>query len=191
MGYEQLLIWQYRDKPKALKLITGLSAESTTWQKAMSDLTNCLDIDTAKGKNLDLAGAHVGVSRIMTDAVPLFLFGFKPPLGGMSKNGVGGAKFWRLGGQLANSVSLGDTEYRLLIKSAVIKYWSGHTIVELQMAANNLLGVGSVEVRDNEDMTITAKVLRGVSMFERFALEKLDILPRPPAVKLILNFTVQ
>jgi len=190
MGYEQLLIWQYKDKPKALKLITGLSAESTSWQLAMSKLIDCLDIDTATGKNLDLVGMHAGVSRIMVDVVPLFLFGFKAPLGGMSKKGVGGAAFWRIGNQLASSVSLADNEYRLLIKSAIIKYWSGNTVLELQEAVNALLGVGSAEVRDNEDMSITVKILRGTSMFERYAIETLDILPRPPAVKLQLIFIV-
>lgn len=191
MGYAELLIWQYKDKPKAVKLITGFDRESVNWQVAMKDLTDCLDVDTAKGKNLDLVGAHAGVSRTLTDAVPLFLFGFRSPRGGMSKGGVGGARFWRLGSPLANNSTLEDPEYRMLIKSAIIKYWSSDTIVGLQEAANSLLGPGSVEVYDNQNMTITAKVLRGVSLFEKFALEQLDILPRPPAVKLILNFTVK
>lgn len=191
MGYEQLLVWQYKDKPKALALMTGISKESEVWQKAAVDLISCLDIDTAADKNLDLVGAHVGVSRFMKDATPLFLFGFKAPCGGFSKGGVGGARFWRIGGRLANSVRLEDTEYRLIIKSAIIKFWSTNTMPDLQKAANSLLGSGSAHVIDNEDMSITVNILRGVALFERFALEKLDILPRPPAVKLILNFTVE
>jgi len=191
MGYEQLLVWQYKDKPKALALMEGFSKESELWQKAAIDLIDCLDIETADDNNLDLVGEHVGVSRFMKDAVPLYLFGFRAPLGGFSKGGVGGARFWRIGNRLASSVRLEDTEYRLIIKSAIIKLWSTNTIPGLQKATNALLGPGSARVTDNEDMSITVDILRGVALFERFALESLDILPRPPAIKLILNFTVE
>ncbi|AWX14153.1 hypothetical protein CEP49_06115 [Mergibacter septicus] len=69
MSYENLLIWQYRNKPKAVKTVQFLSGFFMEDFHALHQMMNVLDIDTATGKNLDLVGKHVGENRIVKNYI--------------------------------------------------------------------------------------------------------------------------
>lgn len=180
-SYADLLIWQYKDKPKAYRLIDSLGKMSAEYQQVILDLSNGLGIGTAQGTLLDYVGTHIGLSRHLSKAAPMELFGFIPNKG-MSKGGAGGSRFWRYGTQREATVRLEDTEYRFLLKAAVAKFCSTGTIPELQAAIEYLMGVGTGTVKDGEDMTINVIVYREISAFERYVLLELDMLPRPPGV---------
>ena len=182
MGYEQLLIWQYKDKPKAVKLMTGLSSKVVQQQDALVAVSDALDIDTAIGKNLDLVGEHVGLTRYASGLVPLYLFGFKKPQGGMSVKRASGARFYRYGGRTSSSARLDDPEYRMFLKATIAKTWSNGDILSIQEAADFILGQGTTSVQDSMDMTISVLVAKDLTPLEKFALTDLDLLPRPPGV---------
>lgn len=186
--YSDLLIWQYKDKPKALATVKGLCKIADETRAGFFQLMEVLDINTAVGMSLDFIGLHVGLSRYLPNLSPLKLFGMTKsgvgPAGGFGKNQKLGSRFWRSGTALTTSARLEDPEYRFLLKAVIAKYNNDGTILELQEAFEALVGAGEGTVHDQQDMSITLNVYRQLTSFEKYVLLELDMLPRPPAVKI-------
>ncbi len=184
MSYDSLLIWQYKGKPKARATAQLIDHYfSDTWQ-GFSDLPNALNIETASGKNLDLVGQHVGQSRALTGLAPRRLFGFERALGaqGLSRAGLGGGKWYRKGDVITDSVVLDDDDFRFLIKCRIAKNHMTGTVPDITQALDFIFG-GQANVYDQYDMSFTITIRSDqVTAFKRYAIQTLDILPRPAGV---------
>ncbi|ADG20404.1 conserved hypothetical protein [Paraburkholderia atlantica] len=184
MSYERLLIWQYKGKPRAVATAKLISDEIGRAWGGIAQLPEALDIDNAEGANLDLVGKHVGQSRVIPDMVAREFFAFLESLdgGGFQRDGMGGATFYRYGRSLAESVVLDDDNYRFLIRCRITKNYMIGTIPDLLDALDFIFN-GAAEVFDGYDMSISVVVeTTNVSSFELFAVQHLDILPRPVGV---------
>lgn len=60
--YSDLLIYQYRDKPKAVATVTAFVEMLVSGQLPLA-VQNAFDINTAVGKQLDVIGKYAGVTR--------------------------------------------------------------------------------------------------------------------------------
>lgn len=183
MSYDQLLIWQYRGKPKAQATARLLSGEfGKTW-KGLASLPLTLSIDDAQGANLDLVGKHVGQSRVLTGLAPRRLFAFDGSMGdGFKFFGIEGGRWHREGDPLADSVRLDDEDYRFLIKCKVAKNYMTGTVDDLSRTLEFIFGAGSA-VYDQYDMSVSVLIqAASVTAFKRYAVQDLDILPRPAGV---------
>lgn len=107
---------------KYLRLLASASAEVQDVLKAlMQDRT----IDTAQGKQLDIIGDIVGQPRVLSNVDNMPFFGYQgAPLaqsyGDLGAPSVGGY-YWGLGEPLAGNVVLNDDQYRLYIKSKIMR----------------------------------------------------------------------
>ncbi|BBE08568.1 Uncharacterized protein MCB1EB_0407 [Mycoavidus cysteinexigens] len=184
MSYESLLIWQYKGKPKARATAQLIDHYfSDTWQ-GLADLPNALHIETASGKNLDLVGQHVGQSRILKGLAPRHLFGFEraPGAQGLSRTGLGGGKWYRKGDVITDSVVLDDDDFRFLIKCRIAKNHMTGTVPDITQALDFIFG-GHATVYDQYDMSFTVTIRSDqITAFKRYAIQALDILPRPAGV---------
>ncbi|MBP6018807.1 MAG: DUF2612 domain-containing protein [Burkholderiaceae bacterium] len=184
MSYDRLLIWQYKGKPRATataKLLNDTFAE--TW-KGFASLPLALSIDDAEGKNLDLVGKHVGQSRVLTGLAPRTLFAFDGAVSGQgfARGGQGGGRWYRLGDPLTESVRLDDPDYRFLIKCRIAKNYMTGTIENLSGMLEFIFGPASA-VYDLYDMDVSVLIQAdAVTDFKRYAIQELDILPRPAGV---------
>ncbi|SET17492.1 DUF2612 domain-containing protein [Thorsellia anophelis] len=185
MAYENLLIWQYKTKPKALgtiKLLTKIFESS--WH-GIQTLPKALDIETATGKNLDLIGKHVGQNRILTDfnARPLFgFYGAENGLGFRRNRVSAGGVFYRYKDSLKQSIRLNDTDYRFLIKCRIAKNYQTATIGDVSRMLAFIFSNNSIAY-DNFDMTLSVFIEdQSLSTFKRYVIKNLDILPRPVGV---------
>lgn len=183
MSYDRLLIWQYQAKPRAratAKLLSDAFAE--TW-KGIAAIPLALSIDDAEGVNLDLVGKHVGQSRVLTGLAPRDLFVFDGGHGsGFARSSTGGGRWYRLGDPLADSVRLDDPDYRFLIKCRVAKNYMTGTIEDLSDMLEFIFGPGSA-VYDLYDMSVSVLIqAESITAFKRYAIQELDILPRPAGV---------
>ncbi|MGF6878349.1 DUF2612 domain-containing protein [Paraburkholderia sp. MM5477-R1] len=184
MTYERLLIWQYKGKPRAVATSKLISDEIGRAWAGIAQLPEALDIDNAEGVNLDLVGKHVGQSRVISDMVAREFFAFLESLdgGGFQLGGMGGSTFYRLGRSLTESVVLGDDDYRFLIRCRITKNYMIGTIPELLDALDFIFG-DAADVFDGYDMSISIVIeTTNVSSFALFAIQHLDILPRPVGV---------
>jgi hypothetical protein len=198
MAYRDLLIWQYKGKPKAVATINLLDAEATTTWRGFADLPTTYDIDTATGVSLDIIGRIVGVSRTLANSVPRSFYGFNgtadqtdfpnPYAGPFTLGSRLGGRWYRYGGAISDSSLASDDEMRTLIRLKVIKNYQTGALGELMAALNVLLGGPYANAVDNLDMTVTVYAMSSrVTPFVQFVLDKLDILPRAAGVRLIVN----
>ena len=100
MNKEDFLIWQYRRKPKAYATIRAITSETKNTFQNVIDLAKILNIDEAQGKALDLVGRHVGINRVLNQAIAKEYFGF---LGSISSLGFNQGEFYRYGDALSGS----------------------------------------------------------------------------------------
>jgi hypothetical protein len=186
MTYRDLLIWQYQGKPRAEATADLLASSFGDAWTGLAALRSVLDIDTAIGVNLDLVGKHVGQPRVLPDITPRGLFGFEGAEGakGFSFGGDGGGKWYRLGDPVADSVVLNDDDYRFLIRCRVTRNYMTGTMPNIEEALDFIFN-GKAEAYDQFDMTFTVVVReQGLTDFKRYAIAKLDILPRPSGVRI-------
>lgn len=184
MSYDRLLLWQYQGKPRARATARLLDSQfATTWE-GLAQLPSALDIDEARGRNLDLVGKHVGQGRILRGLAPRSLFGFEGVAGarGFSLSDLGGGKWYRLGDPLRESVVLDDDDYRFLIKCRIARNYQLGTIPDISAALSFIFGEDAAAY-DQYDMSFTVLIRSdGITDFKRYAITTLDILPRPAGV---------
>lgn len=150
----ELLIWQYRDKPKAVATIQALADEFDNVTNAGIQLMDAFAVRTAVGFFLDIVGRRVGVDRYL--AVPL----------------------------ADGTTKLDDETYRTLILAVIAKWWWREgTVEELTEAIEFLLPGNPVIVIDEYDMTFTVETAFDLTPVQQFVLVDLDVLPRPHGVK--------
>lgn len=183
MSYQNLIIWQYKGKPKALATSTLISDTFSSSFRKIANIPNAMDIDHATGTDLDLCGKRVGQSRTLHRFYPLTVFGFRGVAGtkGFAKFGIGGGGRWyRYGDPTRDTVALNDADYRFLIKCRITKNFQIGTMPDNINALNFIFD--HAVAYDNYDMSITVIIRQEISEFKRFILKSLDILPRPAAV---------
>ena len=81
-NYSELLIYQYKKKPKAKETIDAVMGEYDKLSENAFDLLQQLDIDQARGYSLDIIGRRVGVSRVLPSAIAKGYFGYYESLNG-------------------------------------------------------------------------------------------------------------
>lgn len=186
MGYSDLLMWQYRTKPKAVNTVKCIENEFKSSFAGLLQLMNVLNIEEAQGVNLDLVGKHVGQFRVVNGYQVLKFFGFlgSPIALGFSRARKGGGEWYRARSPLSKTVVLADEDYRFLIKCRILKNYQSGTLSNIYEACLFIFGQGC-SVIDNEDMTISVSIPnKNMTNFKRFAIEHLDILPRQCGVRI-------
>lgn len=179
MSYSDLLIWQYK-LPNA---IAEIDMKSKFWIDFMEDCLKFIDmwnIDTAEKYSLDVLGRIFGVSRTSVSMTEKDYLTYYEKTGGL---GWGQGRWYRSGEAFRETILLEDEEFRFLIKARIWKLYQNPSLDYLTDALQALTGDDAFIV-DNYDMTM--KVFYGseidLNSFILFAVENLDILPRPIGV---------
>ncbi|MDF7667459.1 DUF2612 domain-containing protein [Orbaceae bacterium ESL0727] len=173
------LIWQYRNKPKAIGTIKAIYRETDNTFKSVIKISDILNIETATGFALDLVGRHVGVSRILPKAVAKEYFGFCEDNSSLAF-GIG--EFYRYGDSLSASVVLSDNDYRFFIKARITKNYQSGEISNIVKSIKFVIGENG-NVIDIQDMTMNI-IVNGeyLNTLTLYAISQLDILVRPVGV---------
>lgn len=179
---------QYTNSPKFLAWLEALLKPGANIRTALLTTGLQADIDTARGHSLDVIGEIVGVSRIIPEAIALEFFGFEglgasAPFGEEGLLGFG-ARFRDESESGFDSSVLGDPEYRTLIKAKILKNHTKSTPEDIINGLVFLFGAEGMIVEDHGGMEISIVAGRQLTTVEIALLDKLDILPRPAAVKI-------
>lgn len=179
MNYSELLIWQYK-LPKA---IAEIDMKSQFWIDFMEDCLTFIDmwnIDTAEKYSLDVLGRIFGVSRSSVSMTEKDYLTYYEKTGGL---GWGRGRWYVEGEAFRETILLTDQEFRFLIKARIWKLYQNPSIDYLTDALQDLTG-SDASIVDNYNMTMTVYYGSGVLQdgFVKFAVENLDILPRPVGV---------
>lgn len=158
--YADLLILQYRNKPKARETIK-LGVDIYTGDGLLLQLADCLNIDIAVGAQLDIIGKILGCPRNVpgiNNQTKYFTFhvdenslGFSTignPSNGVAKN---------RNNSILATYTLSDSEYRPLLKfKAFLNVWRGD-MGSMDRALYSVFG-NTINLKNNQDMTITYEI---------------------------------
>ncbi len=178
-NYDDLLIYQYRKKPKAKATIHALMSEVDRIIENIDDLKNQWDIDLARGYSLDIIGRRIGVSRILPSFVSKGYFGYLETIGAKP---WGEGVWYRYGESTGGSLSLNDEDYRFLLKAKILKNFQNGTLDYLIDALQKLMS-DSANAKDNLDMTVDIFLpIQNLNSLQVYLIQQSDILPRPMGV---------
>lgn len=180
MKYSDLLIWQYK-LPKATAEIDLITKP---WVQLMRDCITFLemwDIDIAQGYSLDVLGRILKVTRTSVSMTEKEYLTYYEKTGGL---GWGQGRWYVVGEAFRETVLLTDSEFRFLLKARIWKLYQNPSIDYLTDAVQDLTGADAYIV-DNGNMTMKVFYSNSVAAdsFIRFAIETLDVLPRPVGIK--------
>jgi hypothetical protein len=188
--YVDRLIIQYRQKPRARATVAAFVREAVAnlWVLKLADAFN---LETARGKQLDLLAKYIGITRHYEDMeAPQDYFGFanykraepQNPNGfrDYEKEFINSRAIWfQYGFKQYASALLGDEAFRTLLKLNIINNTTDTTLPGIMAALRRIFG-NAITVIDNADMTLTYIVNGSVIDLPKSVLEK--ILPRPAGV---------
>lgn len=188
--YKNLLIIQYKGKPKAEATI-ALIAEIQAMDNVEFDVESGFDINTAVGKQLDILGKWLGVNRDYQGTnYPDNIFGFTDYAGADSgQEGFSDyadyttkvGTFLTYNQIVGNKQKLNDEDYRIVLRLQIVCNNANMS----QSAIDNLLfdyfGYGIIASSDNL-MDLTYFISPSVAKLGPVLLEK-KVLPKPMAVR--------
>ena len=178
----ELIASEHADKPRFRALVASVGGVFVDAEGAYTRIRDGFDLDVATGAQLDDIGLWLGLSRRVKAPITDMFFTWGDAL---NPNKTGwAAGVWR--GRYGNPDSiqaLPDDMYRRILKAkAVANQGSGTVegIKRIWAAYSNV----SIEITDNLDMTMSARVLGSLSSLEQLMLSDEYIQIRPAGVKL-------
>lgn len=180
---------QFQNSPKFLAYLTTLLQMNQTVETLLQSMYELPDIDQMSGVNLDVIGRIVGISRVIPNAIELVYFGFdgfadQTIFGELGQNGIG-SRLYDLGDPISESTSLGDVEYRLLLKAKIMKNTSHATGEDIENVLSFVFGAPIVNVDDFGGMNIGLSIGQQLTQLEQAILTQIDLLPRPACVLIV------
>ena len=154
--YADLLILQYRNKPKARATIKQF-VDICLGDGLVFELNDCLNIDTAVGKQLDLIGQILGCNRNIYGLTPnakWFSFEKTGAYGYSDKNALSEGYWKSYFNTSGSAYALSDSDYRQLLKfKAALNVMPG-TMKGIDEALYQVFG-DNVTIQNNQDLSIT------------------------------------
>lgn len=186
--YESLITSEHNQQPKFMATVKNLVQPLANLYDLLMTAYADYDVDWAVGKQLDVVGEWVGVTRFVPFVLVLDYFGFDEGFAYMKTFGEEGlpyigARFMEEGEQYSGVSTLEDPEYRLLLKAKIVKNQSRGTYSDVLQALAFLFNIGC-SITDNGDMTFNIYIGRPLSTTENSLITNLDILPRPAGVRI-------
>lgn len=196
--YQNLLLVQYQEGPKALATIEAL-VNCAICDSVLREMESAFDLETAIGAQLDILGDYLGFGR-RVEAVPdadfFNMTDYDDPseaVVGMTDYGDAGANatssFYRYSMASQTVAELSDEDYRLILNWK-LKFnslcGSLHAIAE---AVYEVFGDGLI-CFDHANMSLTYAVKQVSEKYAKI-LSQQDLLPKPMGVKFGGLFAVE
>lgn len=154
--YADLLILQYRNKPKARETIK-MFVDICMGDGLVFELNDCLNIDTAVGKQLDLIGQILGCNRNVYGLTPdakWFTFEKTGAYGYSDKNALSEGYWKTYFNSSGSAYALSDSDYRQLLKFKAAINVMPATMKGMDEALYQVFG-DNVTIQNNQDLSIT------------------------------------
>ena len=198
--YQNLLIIQYHDKPKAKATIgamydTVIPKNSVTDNNLLEDIRDSFNLDTkplAVGVQLDILGYYIGINRLYQgqNFDNLNLMGFSD-YAGYSTAVYGFNTYSNFNSDISDGIltyselistsnKLNDDDFRFLLKLKVAQNNCDHSCYSIDKILTTFFGTEVFYV-DNQDMTMTYFISDNYSKLVPVMLQK-NLLLRPMGV---------
>lgn len=193
--YRDLLIIQYRDKPRAQETIRLFISELLAYDLFIA-IRDGFNINNAVGPQLDIIGKYVGVNRTITGTAftrdyfgfaeygataPFDFFGYI----GYSDH-VPDVQIRNYKESTQSLYAMIDEEMRVMIKLAIVRNMSNGSVKDFDEILNTLFGA-DVLFTDRQNMTVVSYLV-GEKNARIFLMAKSSgLLPNPAGVGTVVN----
>ena len=169
--YGDLLILQYRNKPKA-RATVQLGCDIYTGDGVVFDLISSLDIDNAEGAQLDLIGKILDCPRTIQGLNPdkqYFSFQYDGALGFSTAQELSNGIFKTFYNSIQSEYALKDDDYRQLLKfKAIVNIWRA-SMAKMDEAIYISFG-NDVLLINNQNLTISYIISNSLTIATQAAL---------------------
>lgn len=186
---------QFKGKPVMDKYLRLLIDGKGELQDVMEDVMTLRSIDTAVGVQLDVIGIIVGRPRGLVSAELFTYFGFEGATQGGSFGSITdpsvGAPWYSLNGPLQRSREPSDEEYRIILKSKIIKNRTLSRPEDVIQAYKFLFNAEQVQLDELGHATVRIGIGKILTATERGLLFGLDgagtLLPKTVGVEYVYS----
>lgn len=187
-AYSDLLITQYKNKPKAKAHIEALISGYEDIYNTINSFFKVLDVDIAVGKQLDIIGKILGISRETDFPTKRRYFGFANNKNSyqFNNNNLTMYPFYK-GESLKESGTLDDITFRVFIKAKIIKNNVKATMIDedkklsLQDVADFLFN-SKAYIIDNYNMSVGVYIDNTYDTNLLQYLKNAKLIPKPQGV---------
>lgn len=185
-AYLDLLIYQYYNKPNAQAEISAILDSFNNIFDLYNSFETEFDLDVAKGKQLDIIGRIVGLSRTVPLLIPKKYFGFDDdtntfPFDELFSDIVT-YPFKEVDEQEYTDGQLNDTDYRFFLYAKIAKNFANSDIVSINEIVAYLFN-DLAEVVDNYNMSLDLYIDATIDVDLVRAVQQLNLLPKPQGVR--------
>lgn len=195
--YQNLIIKQYFDKPKAMADIAMREKSHKNIADTLKDIEYYFDIDNAMTDQLDIIGRIVVLPRQVNAVIPRTFFGFDgnqyaKGFADRFDNTRDGAPFYDRFEPPFLPQTLNNEQYRRFLKAKVLTNNAIGTLakrddkISVQEAIQVIFN-GRAYVVDNQDMTATLFVNQTVNEDELRLIMNLNLIPKVLGVEYIVE----
>lgn len=185
-AYLDLLIYQYYNKPNAQAEITAILDGFNDIFDLYNSFEKEFDLDTARGKQLDLIGRIVGLSRTVPFLIPKKYFGFDDDIYTYPFNelfdDIVTYPFKEVDEFEYTDGQLNDFDYRFFIKGKIAKNFANSDIISINKIVAYLFN-DLAEVVDRYDMSLDLYIDATIDIITVRTIQKLNLLPKPQGVR--------
>lgn len=176
-GYLALITSEHADKPLFRQTVSASVAPFVRLQEFETLAITATTIDNAVGVQLDWIGQWVGVSRNVPVPITGVYFSWDDTVADGWDSGVWFGAFDPTSGL----TQLPDDDYRILIKAKIVANNSSGTIPEIYDILDAAFPANTIDVIDNQDMTM--EVIYTIADFTptQEAILVQDLIPIKPA----------
>jgi len=186
-NYKKLLIVQYADKPKAKQTIETFLGELEKVYELANEFDEAFDLDLAVGKQLDILGKIVGLSRRVKLVIPKKYFGLNGSFGDKFEI-VESYPFKDKFEPAYSDVELNDYDYRFFLRAKISKNYAKATMIdENKLSVQDVVSYIFEEkayVVDKYDMSFCLYVNRDYDFDRIRYIIKLNLIPKPQGVRI-------
>lgn len=169
--YANLLILQYRGKPKA-RATVQMGCDIYSGDGLVFQIGNILDIDTAQGAQLDIIGKILDCPRTIQGLNPdkqYFSFEYEGALGFSTAQSLSNGIFKTYYNSIQSQYALKDEDYRQLLKFKAIVNILRASWASMDEAIYNNFG-GLIVLANNKNLTITYIIAKELNVVAQAAL---------------------
>jgi hypothetical protein len=182
--YTDLLIIQYHNKPKAKGHLEVFASELEKIYNLMVSFEDAFDLDKATGKQLDIIGKIVGISRRIPNIALREYFGFD---GYFNTRTFNEAPFFNINESPYTDYQMNDTDYRFYINAKVLKNFVNAKMskgyLNIQRCIDNLFSNKAI-ISDNRNMTFDLWIKESFNIDKIRYINVLDLYPLPAGTKI-------
>lgn len=181
---------QFKDKPIFDKFLQLLLSIQEVQQETLRGLYQLRSIDTAVGAQLDIIGDIVGQTRTLSQADLMPFFGFSEDNSAETYGSLysdEGGVWYSIGQPVGGNVVLSDENYRLFIKSKILKNRTASTPEEFLAFCDYIFGPDAVEVIEG-DAEVSVYFQKQLTNFETYLLyfkDRTQLYPQPFMMKTV------